>query len=355
MVSAPVTVPDACGIKVIFAGAACPGVKVIPEATPVALNPEPTTVTPEIVTFAVPVFVSVKPSAFVPPTTMLPKSSDVAVELRAGTAATAVPVTPRVSGELEASLAMETLPLRLPGALGAYVTVKTEFCPGVMTELAATPVAVSPEPRTVTPKTLRLALPALVSVIVKLLVLPTVTLPKFSAVALAVRTGVGDAIALPLAATVSGEFGASLTTEIVPLELPEAVGEKTTLKLTDCPFGTYAGRFRPVTLNPVPVTLICEIVAWAVPVFEIVTSCELLEPATTFWKLAVVGETANCACPPGFGDGDGSGDGLLLLVALTTPAQPYPMTAAAIAAAANSKIDFEFPLSDPALAILRQV
>ena len=157
-----------------------------------------------------------------------------------------------------------------------------------------------------------------VSVATKLLVLPTVTLPKLSAFALDVSTGVGDVTALPLATIMSGEFGASLTTEIDPLALPATLGEKTTLNVNICPFARYAGRFAPVTLKPAPFTLICEIVACAVPVFEMEINCELLEPAMTFVKVALMGETASCACdePPGVGDE------LLLLVALTTPAQP---------------------------------
>jgi hypothetical protein len=49
------------------------GAKIIPDVMPLALNPVPVTVTPEIVTFELPVFVSVVFSELVPATFTFPK------------------------------------------------------------------------------------------------------------------------------------------------------------------------------------------------------------------------------------------------------------------------------------------
>jgi hypothetical protein len=57
---APVTAPAVVGSNVTVSVAVWPGVRIVPFVTPLALNPAPVVVTPEIVTFALPVFVSVE-------------------------------------------------------------------------------------------------------------------------------------------------------------------------------------------------------------------------------------------------------------------------------------------------------
>ena len=73
-------------------------------------------------------------------------------------------------------------------------------------------------------------------------------------------------IPVPERGSLAGEFVALLTIETLPVTLPAAVGAKVTLKLAFCPAGKVKGRDRPLTLKPVPVTLICEIVTPALPV-----------------------------------------------------------------------------------------
>ena len=57
---APVTAPAVVGSNVTVSVAVWPGVRIIPFVTPLALNPAPVVATPEIVTLALPVFVSVE-------------------------------------------------------------------------------------------------------------------------------------------------------------------------------------------------------------------------------------------------------------------------------------------------------
>jgi len=58
-VTLPVTLPVAAGAKVTFKVVVCPGVRVVPADTPLALKPAPETVMFEIATLELPEFVSV--------------------------------------------------------------------------------------------------------------------------------------------------------------------------------------------------------------------------------------------------------------------------------------------------------
>ena len=53
---APLTVPAVVGANVTVSVADCPGVSIVPFEMPLALKPAPVTVTPEIVTFELPLF-----------------------------------------------------------------------------------------------------------------------------------------------------------------------------------------------------------------------------------------------------------------------------------------------------------
>jgi len=70
------------------------------------------------------------------------------------------------------------------------------------------------------------------------------------------------------------------------------------LKFPLCPGASVKGVARPLRLNPAPVTLACEIVKLAVPLFLICIVCEFVFPVTTEPKLALVGVTLNPACTP---------------------------------------------------------
>jgi hypothetical protein len=82
------------------------------------------------------------------------------------TVATPVPESEMESGELVALLATETLPVTLPAAAGANVAVKAAVCPGPRMSPEETPLALKPEPDTVTFEIVTLEFPAFVSVTV---------------------------------------------------------------------------------------------------------------------------------------------------------------------------------------------
>lgn len=80
----PVIAPLVAGSNVAVKVALWPGVKIVPVATPLALKPAPVTLTFEIVTFAVPAFVSVILCVLLLETLTFPKLRLVEFTLRTG-------------------------------------------------------------------------------------------------------------------------------------------------------------------------------------------------------------------------------------------------------------------------------
>ena len=85
-----------------------------------------------------------------------------------------------------------------------------------------------------------------------------------------------------------------LTNDTLPLAVPEAVGAKSTLKLVVWPGDSVRGSTKPLTENPDPVMLACEIVALPVPVLLTATASVLLAPTLTLPKLRLVGLAFSC-------------------------------------------------------------
>ena len=72
-VTLPVRIPVATGAKAAFNVAVCPGARIVPVGTPLAMKPAPETLTFEIVTLELPVFLSVTPRMLLVPESMFPK------------------------------------------------------------------------------------------------------------------------------------------------------------------------------------------------------------------------------------------------------------------------------------------
>jgi hypothetical protein len=193
------------------------------------------------------------------------------------------------------------------------------------------------------------AFPAFVSVALKEPVLPTNTLPKSSALVLDTSNAVA-AVVLPFTEITSGEFGASLVSEIDPVMFPAVVGANTTLNVVLWPAAMLAGNVSPVWLKPAPLTAICEIVTAPVPPLDNAIVCELLEPTLTFGKLALLGAAASCGCGvfPG-----GAVPALDPFDPITTPAQPF--VTIEVASAITARHNFNFIESDPAFPIVGPV
>jgi len=156
-----------------------------------------------------------------------------------------------------------------------------------------TPLALKPAPEIVKLDTVTFEFPVLVRLALSKLLLPKFTLPKLRLVGLAVSRKVA-VTPVPLRAIVSGELGALLTSETVPVTLPAAPGVKATLNVALLPAAMVSGTAGPVMLKPLPDTVAWEIVTLALPALDSLIVCELLVPVTTLPKLALEGVGASC-------------------------------------------------------------
>lgn len=125
--------------------------------------------------------------------------------------------------------------------------------------------------------------------------LPTTTLPKLTAEGVLASPG---CVPVPVNAMDMGEFGASLEIEIFPLAFPTDVGENFAMKLMLCPGCMVCPAGDPLIVNPAPVTLACEIITLAEPVFVRLTEAVPLVPTPTFPKLTADGALAKPGCVP---------------------------------------------------------
>jgi len=126
------------------------GVRTVPEVTPVALNPAPATVTLEIVTFELPLFVSVTLNELVLPRSHL-QSSSLSDSLQAEK------LKPRPfrlrkwpAGNQSRLLAIEMLPDTGPTAVGRKATLIVARCPALTFKGSENPLTAKAEPDAVT-------------------------------------------------------------------------------------------------------------------------------------------------------------------------------------------------------------
>lgn len=103
---------------------------------------------------------------------------------------------------------------------------------------------------------------------------------------------------MPVNAMAIGEPGASLEMEMLPVELPAAVGANFAVSDVFCPALIVTGTAMPLMLKPGPEALAAEIVTLAVPVLVKVTGTEPLLPTRRLPKLMLVGFAASAPWVP---------------------------------------------------------
>jgi hypothetical protein len=223
-------------------------------------------------------------------------------------------------------------PIPDPATDGANVTFRAAVCPGVNVVLALAPLTLKPAPAAITLESVTFAFPLFVSVTPSEAVVPTKTLPKSKLLVLELKSAV-DAKAVPLVEIINGDPGALLASEITPTLFPAELGANTMLNVALCPAAILIGRTSPDVPKPAPLTFAAEIVTLALPPFCNVIVCELLDPAVTIGKLALIGVAESCACGVFVGvgvAGIAGAVGTLLLAEgfdpITTPAQPLPIS-----------------------------
>ena len=127
------------------------------------------------------------------------------------------------------------------------------------------------------------------------LVAPALTFPKAKLVGFADKITV-PATPVPVSATVEGEVGALLVIVMVPGRLPAVVGAKVALKAALAPAAIVFGVTSPLKLYPAPLTLSCEIVSDALPVFVRVNVCDFVCPSLTLPYAKLAGAMLNPGC-----------------------------------------------------------
>ena len=140
--------------------------------------------------------------------------------------ATAAPVAASgiASRPFEASLVRDSAPAAAPPDCALKVTVKAVLCPAARVVGRLKPLTVKPAPEMFACDTVTLAVPELVNVASTFSAWPTSTLPKLRLEGL--ETSVPKPTATPDTGTLTTEFGASLVTAIVPLEVPVRLRRK---------------------------------------------------------------------------------------------------------------------------------
>jgi hypothetical protein len=144
---------------------------------------------------------------------------------------------------LEALLVKDALAAAAPLDWGANRMVKDTLLPAASVTGRARPLTVNSEVLMLAPVIVMLE-PVAVSEAGRLLLCPTVTLPKLSAAGFTANWP--ETVAVPAREMVSVGLEASEITEINPVALPPVVGANTAPKVKLCPGLRVRGRLNPV-------------------------------------------------------------------------------------------------------------
>lgn len=269
--------------------------RISPLLTPVAEKLAPVTPTFAICTLALPVFVKATLSELVIPTLTLPKLKFVVLKPSDFDEVTPVPVKLMTSGEFGAVLTKEMDPAAGPAITGEKTALNIALELAAIVNGALIPEMPNPVPETLTDETETVLEPPFDKVMVWELLVPVETFPKAAFDGIAESCGW---VAMPLSAMFSGEFGALLVIEMLPVSLPPTVGAKRTVKVALCPAVRVLGVIKPLILNPVPVAVACEIARLAVPLLVKVMVWELFPPVATEPKVTTEGLAPICPCTP---------------------------------------------------------
>jgi len=104
-------------------------------------------------------------------------------------------------------------------------------------------------------------------------------------------------VPVPLSEIASGEFGALLAIEALPVAAPAAVGLNFTVNEVLCPAFSVVAE-SPLMLNPAPDAEPDEIATLPVPVLVSVTDISELLPTAKLPKLSAAGFAVRCGCVP---------------------------------------------------------
>jgi hypothetical protein len=158
---APLTVPGVVGSNVTVSVVDCPGVRIVPFETPLAVNPAPATVTLETVTLEFPLFVNVAVSGVGLFTLTVPKLNVVGFAVNPRVPATPVPLK-GIDSEEDAPLAVSTMdPVALVAETGVKMALSIALAPAAIVVDVVIPELLNPAPVVFTCENVRVELPPL--------------------------------------------------------------------------------------------------------------------------------------------------------------------------------------------------
>jgi hypothetical protein len=193
-------------------------------------------------------------------------------------AAVALPVRDTTADEFEALLVKDAVAAAVPLDWGVNWMPNETLWPAGRVSGRDNPLTLNSGLVMPASVTVRLE-PLAVRVPVRLLLCPTITLPKFSVAGLTASWPL--TMAVPAREIVRVALEASDRTEIVPLALPPVVGAKTTPKVKLCPGLRAIGRDNPVTWKILLETLAWLMVTLAPPELVTVSDWVPLPPTGT--------------------------------------------------------------------------
>lgn len=197
--------------------------------SPLILNPLPLALAAEMVRLVPPELVSVPESDFEVPSCTLPKAK---LDGFDPNWPCATPV-PESGTDRVALLALElivSVPLDAPATVGVNTALNDVVCPALIVAGRLGPVKLNPLPLADALDTVTAVPPVFVTTTATVLLVPSVTFPKFTLVGFAVSEP--GARPVPERETLSGEFDASETMLTAPLAAPAVVGAKIEVKVT---------------------------------------------------------------------------------------------------------------------------
>lgn len=286
----PDALPELCGTKVTVYGKLCPAASVTGNEIPLTEKPGPFQLALETVTLFE-LALSVPVMFLLLPTFTVPKLKVVGLMASCPELA---PVPTRGTEMLGLFALLDTaiLPLSVPLAGGVKLALKVTLCPAGRLIGMLTPLTLKPVPDAATCETWTAVVWLLVKVKGDVLVLLTVTVPKFIEAGL--TASCPELAPVPARETERLGLFALLVTAILPLSVPPAGGVKLAFNVTLCPADRLMGRIVPLMLNPVPEATTCEIFTAVVWLFVKVKGRVLVLLTGTLPKFRLAGFAANC-------------------------------------------------------------
>lgn len=190
------------------------------------------------------------------------KLGGVAVSVPNGTA---VPLRGTDRAGFDAFEVRDTLPVKLPDEEGVSVTLNEALCPGAKVSGALIPDMLNPVPLTAAAEIVAFPPPVFFTVSVCVWLCPITTLLNVRLAGVAVS--VAGVTAVPLSTVVKLGSDAFESMDTLPLKFPADGGVSVTLNEALCPGVNVNGVAIPDKANPVPLTVVAEIVTLLLPVF----------------------------------------------------------------------------------------